>query len=112
MMTDIQKSLSAIRAVEYRKNNQEKIRIYNNTPERVKGLTISRWKNTYQIKSNDFNELYNLYVNTNYCNVCGVGLTLGRYGNSRKCLDHNHNTGLVNGIICKTCNTRDVLNRI
>ena len=107
----MEKSKSAIKAMEYRKNNQQKIRDYNNTPERIKGLYISRWKNRYGVVHNDFDSLYNLYINNNYCNFCGIELTLGLYGNSKKCLDHNHQTGLVNGIICKSCNNRDVFNR-
>ena len=107
----MEKSKSAIKACEYRKNNQDKIRTYNNTPERVKGLTISRWKNRYGVVNNDFDNLYNLYKNTRYCNFCGVELTLGLYGASKKCLDHNHVTGFVNGIICKSCNNRDVFNQ-
>jgi len=40
----MEKSKSAIKAMEYRKNNQDKIRLYNNTPDRVKGLAISAGK--------------------------------------------------------------------
>ena len=107
----MEKSKSALRAIEYRKNNQQLIRAYNNTPERIKGLTISRWKNRYGVVHNDFDSLYALYINTRYCNYCGIELTTTLFGNSKKCLDHNHITGLVNGIICKSCNNRDVFNR-
>jgi len=107
----MEKSKSAIKAMEYRKNNQHLIRTYNNTPQRVKGLTISRWKNRYGIINNDFSSLYDLYKNTRYCNYCGVELTTTLYGNTKKCLDHNHVTGLVNGVLCRGCNNRDVFNR-
>ena len=107
----MEKSKSAIKAMEYRKNNQHLIRAYNATPNRIKGLHISRWKNRYGVVHNDFDSLYNLYINNKFCNFCGIELTLGLYGNSKKCLDHNHQTGLVNGIIFKSCNNRDVFNR-
>lgn len=107
----MEKSKSAVKAMEYRKNNQDKIRTYNATPDRVKGLHISRWKNRYGVVHNDFDSLYHLYINNNYCNYCGVELTTTIFGNTKKCLDHNHITGLVNGIICKSCNNRDVFNR-
>ena len=107
----MEKSAAAIKAMEYRKNNQDKIRAYNNTPERIKGLYISRWKNRYGIIHNDFDSLYEMYKNTNYCNYCGVELTTGLYGATKKSLDHNHNTGLVNGVLCRGCNNRDPLNR-
>jgi len=107
----MEKSKSAIKAMEYRKNNQHLIRAYNNTPDRIKGLCISRWKNRYNIINNDFSSLYDLYKNTNFCNYCGVELTTTLYGNTKKCLDHNHVTGFVNGIICKSCNNRDVFNQ-
>ena len=107
----MEKSAAAIKACNYRKNNQDKIKSYNNTPNRIKGLHISRWKNRYGVVHNDFDSLYNLYINNKFCNFCGIELTSTLFGNTKKCLDHNHITGLVNGIICKSCNNRDVFNR-
>ena len=54
----------------------------------------------------DWNEVYDYYIMTTNCEYCDVELTGGR-SNKCKCLDHNHTTGQIRGVLCKVCNLRD-----
>ena len=33
------------------------------------------------------------------CAICGIGLTV-----STGCLDHDHSTGIIRGVLCRNCN--------
>tara|TARA_R110001592_G_C12859255_1_gene722659 strand:+ start:89 stop:601 length:513 start_codon:yes stop_codon:yes gene_type:complete len=93
-------------------NNKEEIikkntiynKTYRQTEQGKKVNRISRWKQV-GIKCDDFDKLYDLYKNTNICNICKIELIEGKYGFNRKCLDHDHTTGLFRQILCNTCNS-------
>ena len=36
------------------------------------------------------------------CAICGLKLTAGKRGGA--CLDHDHETGVIRGVLCRTCN--------
>ena len=36
-----------------------------------------------------------------FCEICGVEW---QEGQNKLCIDHNHNTGKIRGILCKACN--------
>ena len=68
---------------------------------------ISIWKSR-GIITNDFNNVYDVYINTTNCDYCNKKFknTLDR------CLDHDHSikdNNNIRGIICRPCNTSDVL---
>ena len=57
------------------------------------------------IKSENFDELYDRYINTNNCELCEIELEEGIVANGR-CLDHNHETGLFRNVLCRSCNSK------
>jgi hypothetical protein len=94
---------------EYMIKNRERISQvhlqYIQTDLGKKKNRIGNWKNKGVI-SDDFDALYELYINCEYCEHCGINLIEGKYGDNRKCLDHSHKTGLFRKILCSGCNIR------
>jgi hypothetical protein len=91
----------------YRVANQDKIKAdmkaYRVTSSAIKINRINNWKNSGVI-SEDFNKLYEYYIESDYCEECGVILVEGNLEGHRKCLDHCHYTGLFRNILCNKCN--------
>ena len=96
---------------EWYENNREEILAKNKqwykTEQGIKSQRIKNWKQK-GIIHDDFDTVYDNYINTKECDVCKVELTEGRGKNCRN-LDHYHETGKIRGIICKKCNVTDVL---
>ena len=94
----------------YYQKNKEKIKEntkkYKKTPAGYKSHKIAQWKR-YGVIHNDFEKLFELYVNTTNCENCKVILTIDRNNTSTtKCLDHCHLTGKFRNILCIACNVR------
>ena len=51
----------------------------------------------------DFDALYEHYINTNECDVCHKVFK----STKDRCLDHDHNNGQFRQILCNSCNTYD-----
>ena len=90
---------------EYRLRNIDKIKEYDKSPNRIKCNTISRWKRRGIIHS-DFDTLYDLYINTDKCMYCEKV-----FGDAfERCLDHDHQDGSYRAVLCRACNSKDILN--
>jgi type IV secretory pathway VirB4 component len=90
---------------EYRENNKEKVKEYRQTDNRKKSNRINTWKHK-GVKSEDFDKLYEKYINTKNCEKCNVELVEGNYGYNKRCLDHCHETGEFRFVLCNTCNVK------
>ena len=94
---------------EYRENNKdiikEKYIEYRQTEKYKKSKTISSWK-FYGVKNNDFDSLYEYYLNCKFCEDCNIELVSGKYDGNYKCLDHDHTTGLFRNVVCCSCNIK------
>ena len=75
---------------------------YHNNPHEYKRLKILNWKQK-GVKYDDFDDLYEVYMNTMNCWYCNKEFTNSR----QRCLDHDHETGLFRKILCQACNVND-----
>jgi len=63
---------------------------------------IYKWKKSGLI-CDDYNALYETYIKTTECQHCQIEFT----ENNKRCLDHDHETGLFRMIVCHRCNVND-----
>ena len=90
----------------YYQKNKEKIKEYRKTSTGVKANRIFQWKSKgLKINDNDLDELYERYINSNECELCGTTYT----DTNKRCLDHDHHTGLFRNVVCHKCNSSSKL---
>ena len=97
----------------WRENNKEKQRIYDKEYKQSeagkKSTRICDWKR-YGIITDDYDALYEKYLNTKNCELCNVVLTTDkRNTKTTRCLDHDHDItdrDNVRNIICHSCNVK------
>jgi len=90
---------------EQKEHRKEVRKEYDKTEQGKKTRRINVWK-SHGIKSEDYEELYEIFINTIKCEECDIELTYGSKGNTRKCLDHDHKTGLFRNVLCHSCNVK------
>ncbi len=80
----------------------EYMRKYRATPEGKKKSVISDWK--FHGLIGDFEAIYQRYITTTHCELCGHLLTKEKKGGRQKHMDHNHETGEFRNVVCQKCN--------
>jgi hypothetical protein len=76
-----------------------------NKPREQKRLMIKTWKRFKHPVITDFDVIYDIYINTHKCDFCKKTFK----DSFDRCLDHCHMSGSPRGILCRSCNTLDVL---
>jgi len=98
---------------EWRENNAERNaarhKEYLQTDAGRKSSRITAWKRI-GVKSDDYNALYEKYINTHNCERCNVEITEGKGLIGKRHLDHDHETGYFRNVLCGMCNA-NVLRR-
>ena len=89
---------------EYREKNKEKQRQYHleyrKSAKGKRSHRISEWK--YQgLVSDDYDSIYNRYINTSECDCCKKPIKCGK---GSRVMDHDHKTGKFRNILCHNCN--------
>jgi len=91
---------------EYRENNKTKIaennKEYRQTPNGKKSTTINNWKK-YGLIHDNYDELYDKYLDTSECDVCKYVFD----ETNKRCMDHDHTTNLFRQFLCNKCNVND-----
>lgn len=93
---------------EYRHSEQniKYMKEYNQTPQGKKSSKITKWKQ-YGLIHENYDELYEYYLNCKNCEKCNIELTIDKINTiTTKCMDHSHITGEFRNILCLTCNVK------
>ena len=87
------------------------IKNYMESDAGKKSRRIAHWKK-YGVINDDYEALYAKWCETTHCEECKIELTTGN-GKNKKCLDHDHKTGLFRNVLCNSCNIkRGVIDRL
>ena len=95
---------------QYHEKNREKKskynKEYNQTEQAKKMFKISDWKNKKEIKTDDYDFLYDWYMSIDNCLNCGIELIGGTGFGNHKHLDHDHKSKEPTMVVCGNCNVR------
>jgi len=88
------------------KSRDENKRLRDNNPKLYSKLNRKgSWK-LLGLNMENFEEIYERYLTTTYCDLCKVELTDGKIRTkTTKCMDHSHITGEFRNIVCMSCNS-------
>jgi len=89
-----------------REYDKEYSKEYRKTDAFKKSHRISQWKYS-GVECEDFESLYEFYINCKNCEECNIELTVDKVTTkTTRCLDHEHTTGLFRNVLCHSCNTK------
>ena len=92
---------------QYREANKAHIKEYKKeyyqTDKGKKSFIIGMWKYTGLIHD-DYEALYEHYINTWECDNCAIALVTGNTAPNFRCMDHDHKTKKFRNILCNFCN--------
>ena len=89
--------------IKHKEVTRARHKAYNQSPEGIKNRILCSWKKRGVI-SDDYDALYDKYINTNECELCKISITEGQGLIGKKHLDHDHETGEFRNILCGKCN--------
>jgi hypothetical protein len=96
---------------QYRENKKEvraaQDKIYRGTEKGKRVHKISNWK-SQGVKCDDFDALYDKYINTHKCERCECEIASGSGMIGKRHLDHDHKTGKFRQVVCGMCNTHEI----
>jgi ferric-dicitrate binding protein FerR (iron transport regulator) len=92
----------------WRKRNQEKVRAWNRAwnAAHPNELSAMHLKRRYGISGEDRQQMFD--AQEGKCAVCGRSISLVVHGRNHPDMghvDHDHRTGMVRGLVCRSCNT-------
>ena len=85
------------------KKNTLYMREYMKTPNGKKRGRFKNWKRQGLI--GNYDEIYERFIKTEKCDLCNLEFIEGHKGKYKKCMDHNHETGLFRNVVCNGCNS-------
>jgi hypothetical protein len=88
----------------WNEEHKEEKKAWRQSETGKKSTRITNWKQR-GILSEDYDALYDKFLNTKNCEECGVELFEG-WGKNARCLDHDHSTGLFRNVLCRSCNIK------
>jgi len=90
---------------QYRLDNKEKLKEYQQSPKGKKSYKIASWKTMGLLwdTEDEIDEIYERYLNSERCELCDEEYTETNW----KCMDHEHKDGKYGkfrNVLCNSCN--------
>jgi len=92
------KEKNAEHVSEYAKAYMQVYKTVEDVKERINARRLIK----YNLTPSDFNEIWE--AQNGECAICGVALKPRGRTKDSACVDHNHATGEVRGLLCRACN--------
>lgn len=96
------KQWKADNAVSQAAYQKDYMSVYQAMPETQMATWVRNLMRNYRMTPHQFNELWE--AQGGKCGVCEVDMKPRGREKESACVDHNHTTGVVRGLLCRECN--------